>query len=769
MGRSRNRDRTRRQAPAGAVASEPVLSLAGPNRPRALVLAAISIALLIVTFSAYWKVLSNPFVQYDDPNYVTENTYVLQGLTRASVAHAFHIEYSNWHPVTWLSHMLDVQLFGLEAGKHHRTSLAIHALNVVLLFLLLVWMTKAPWPSAFAAALFAIHPLHVQSVAWISERKDLLSTLFWLLTLAAWLRFVKSRTPAWYGLSLALFSLGLMSKPMIVTLPFTLLLVDIWPLGRLSFSLKQASKQIGGLLFEKAPFFALSAASCVITFIAQKSGGLVVPLEELSYESRVGNAACAYIAYLGKTPWPTSLTAFYPQQSRTVLSWPVAGAFLLLAGITVLVVRSAKRAPYLAFGWFWYLGTLVPVIGLVQVAGQAMADRYTYVPLIGVFIATAWGLADWANQHRTFRYAIAAMAIACLVPLLALTRVQTNYWAGDREMWQHAIEVTSNNYVAENNLGTYYMTQGKTDEAITYYREAVRSAQGYADGWSNLGLALAKLNRTSEAIECFRRAVEINPDQTDGWTNLGLALGKQNRPAEAIECFQREVTRTPGDAHAWLNFGVALVKLNRYSEGIDCFQKALEMNPDYTDARLNLGSALDHENRPSEALEHYELALRTKPGAAQILNSMGLVLCRLNRLPEAIDRFHQALKADPNFADAEIDLAIALDRSSRGPEALEHFQRAVRLKPDSAQTWFYMGLTLGKQDRLSEAKESFQHALKLDPNLADAHYYLGVALLRDKRYAEAREQFVQAERLHPGFGNARDDIDKLDHLLKGKR
>jgi len=709
-----------------------------PERPKhgAAPAAAICALLIVVIFVAFWGLLSSAFVNYDDNVYVTENTRVQRGITWDNARWAFTTTYFGfYYPVTWLSHMVDCQLYGLDAGKHHLTSVVIHAVNAVLLFLLLLRMTGALWRSALVAGLFAIHPLHVESVAWIAERKDVLSTMFWLLTVLAWLGYVKKGSRGWYALALALFALGLMAKSMLVTLPLVLLLLDYWPLGRIQLGKRGWPRVPGKLLAEKAPLFVMSAASCVVTVVAQKSGGAVAQIEDFPIGQRVANAALSYVSYLKKMFWPEPLVVFYPHSHVSLLVWSVWGSLLLLAGLTVFAIRLAKRAPYLAVGWFWYLGILVPVIGLVQVGDQAKADRYTYVSLVGIFIVIAWGLADLCRASAAARWAATVALSVSLAALLVVTRVQTSYWAGDKELWQHAKAETSNNHMAEDNLGTYYMNQGKTEEAITHYREALRSAPGFAECRMNLGLALGRLNHTSEAIECFQRAVEVDPDRTEGWMNLGLELGKLNRTSEAIECFQR----------------------------------VLKKSPDNTDAQINLGSALDREGRPSEALEHYERALRTKPGSAEILNNMGLVLGRLDRMPEAIEHFEKAIQADPTLANAELNLGVAQDRSNRGAEALEHFQRALRLKPDSAQAWFYMGLALGKQDRLREAMDCFQRALKIDPDLADAHYYLGVALLREKRYAEAREQFVQAERLHPGFGQARDNIDKLDRLLKAKR
>jgi len=485
--------------------------------------AAVAAAIVVLTLLAFRGVLSNAFVIYDDNVYVTENVHVQKGLDGESIAWAFTTtDGSNWHPVTWLSHMLDVQLFGLDAGRHHGTNLLLHASNAVLLFLLLVRMTGALWRPAFVACLFAVHPLHVESVAWIAERKDVLSTLFWLLTLAAWLSYLESKTAARYLLVVLLYGLGLMAKPMLVTLPFTLLLLDFWPLRR--FALALGSRALAGLLREKAPLFAMAAASCVVTLVAQRSGGSLETLEGLRFAERLANAVLAYASYLSKTFWPASLAVFYPHPHAGLLAWSVVGSALLLAGVTALALRLARRAPFVAFGWFWYVGTLLPVIGLVQVGSQSMADRYTYVPLIGLFVAISWGLAE-LGRGRSVRYAVASLAGASLVALFVTGRVQVGHWADSVALFEHTLAVTSPNCLAHNDLGIVLFGMGRTDEAIAHFREALRIQPDYAEAHNNLGAALAQTNRVPEALEHFRQAVRLKPGFEEARDNLRKAQG----------------------------------------------------------------------------------------------------------------------------------------------------------------------------------------------------------------------------------------------------
>jgi len=624
---------------------------AAARRPRPALVASIAVALIVAVLVSYGGLLSGGFLLYDDTAYVTQNIHVHQGLARSSVSWAFTTTTAaNWHPLTWLSHMLDVQLFGLDAGRHHLISILLHALNAILLFLLLVRMTGALWRSAFVAALFALHPLHVESVAWIAERKDVLSTLFWLLTTGAWLAYVKSKKTAPYAGMLAFFALGLMAKPMLVTLPFTLLLLDYWPLQRLAFPLKGRSAEIRKLVWEKAPLFAMSAASCILTLLVQRTGGAVKTAAVFPLAQRTANAAHAYLSYLGKTFWPHTLAVFYPHAHTGLFAPSTTAAFLALACITAATLRLWKKAPWLTFGWLWYLGTLVPVIGFVQVGDQAMADRYTYVPLIGIFIAIAWGLAEAVKTHRLLRRCIAATAAMLLAALCIVTRVQTRYWSDDTALFSHALQVTRDNAVAHSTLGVVLYQKGRTKEAIAHYAEALRIDPNYAEVHNNLGLALVADGRLEAAIAQFHEALQLLPHAK----NAGKALN---------------------------NLGAALVKLNRVPEAMVWFQQAVQVDPDFPEAQGNLGDALARIGRLEDAVEHYREALRLQPDSAKTLDSLGVALARLNRAPEAMERFEQAVRLAPDFAQAHYDLAITLARTGRLEDARRRFQKALKINP----------------------------------------------------------------------------------------
>ena len=537
-------------------------------------------ALVVLTLAGFAGVVDNQFVAYDDGVYVAANPHVRDGLTAGSVAWAFAAtENSNWHPVTWISHMLDVQLFGFDAGKHHRTSLLLHAANVVLLFLLLAHITGALWRPALAAALFAVHPLHVESVAWVAERKDVLSTSFWLLTTGAWLRWLDSRTVARYAAVLALFALGLMAKPMLVTLPFTLLLLDFWPLERTGAR---------GLLNEKAPLFAMAALSCAATVAAQRAGGALQSLERFSFTERLANAIVSYAAYLGKAVWPVSLAVFYPHPHLGLGAPVVLAAAAGLVAVTALALRSARSVPYAAFGWLWYLGTLVPVIGLVQVGEQGMADRYTYVPLIGIFVAFAWGAGALAERSRSSRPVVAAAAAGAIAACFVVTTAQVRTWKNTETLFTHALAVTKDNWTAHNNLGGLLSDQGRLVAAVGHFQEVVRIRPEFAEGHYNLALALDRSKRPEEAIAQYLDALRLNPGYAAAHYNVANALLHTGRLPEAIEHYEASLRLHPVDAAAHNNLAIALNRSGRRDEAIAHYREALRIDPGFTAAAENL-------------------------------------------------------------------------------------------------------------------------------------------------------------------------------------
>lgn len=575
------------------------------NFPR---IAAICLVLAVLTVGAFWQLKDNNFVNYDDIFYLTENSQVQGGLSFSGLRWAFTATVAgNWHPLTWLSHMLDWQLYGANPSGHHLTSLILHVLNTLLLFWVLVRLTQGFWPSALVAALFALHPLHVESVAWASERKDVLSAFFWLLTMWTYLRYVERPKTGRYLSILLVFALGLMAKAMLVTEPFMLLLLDYWPLGRWSGRPEatggrrrgKAAPELGPrrtawrLIWEKTPLFALAAISCVITVVVQREAEAVISTELLPFGARLSNALVAYVSYLAKMLWPLKLAIFYPHPGANLPGWQIVGAGVLLAGFTSLAVHWRRRFPYLLVGWLWYLGTLVPVIGLVQVGSQAMADRYTYIPFIGIFIILAFGAADLASGWRSRQVTLAAVWGLALLTCLTLTWVQVGHWRNATTLFSHALQVTENNYMAYVNLGLAYDEAGKTDAALEMLQQGMRLKPNFADTYNDLGKVYDKLGRTDEAIEMFRRAIGLNPNFCDAYNNLGIDLADRGEIAAAIHQFQQARRARPDFDQPYYNLGLAYSKQGQIREAGEMFEMALKKNPNNVGARDLLASIRD--------------------------------------------------------------------------------------------------------------------------------------------------------------------------------
>jgi tetratricopeptide (TPR) repeat protein len=694
----------------------------------------LSLLLALLTAAVYAPVARNDFVNYDDSDYVTANRHVTSGLKWENVVWAFSSGHaSNWHPLTWLSHMMDCQLFGDHPAPMHLVNLIFHVLNTILLFGVLRRLTGALWPSAFVAALFGLHPLHVESVAWISERKDVLSTLFFLLTLAAYARYVEARegrasradrdgppsdspsstTPAprshavrSYALTLLLFALGLMTKPMLVTTPFVLLLLDYWPLRRFTSPAGQVPSpggpivgpvtppgglcddqrpiwisRLGPLLLEKLPFFALSAASCAITFLVQRHGGAVSTSVSLS--ARLANAVVAYGRYIRKMFCPNDLSVLYPHPGNWPLVNVIWSAAALLA-ISALVVAQARARPYLLIGWLWFLGTLVPVIGLVQVGIQSMADRYTYVPMIGLFIMVTWSLAELRPDAPKRNVALAIGAGCSLLACSLLTIRQVGFWRDSEALFTRAVQVTKNNYLAYNNLGFYLSNHGRPAEALENYRRSLEINPNYEDALNNMGYALAGQKRFDQAISYYQAALRVRPDHVEVHNNLGNALSEEGKIDEAIQQYRFVLEKQADHADAHNNLGIALAMQGKLDEALPHFRDAIRYKPNYASAHSNLGNALAAQRKFAEATQEYQESLRLKPDDAQAHNNLGNVLAEQGRVAEAITNYTEAIRLNADNPEAHFNLALALILQDKSAEALAHLKEAVRLKPDYA-------------------------------------------------------------------------------------
>ena len=519
-----------------------------PLTPQART-SSVAAALAALVVAAYSRVGGNGFVDFDDGAYVYDNPVVREGLSADGVAWAFTAAHSaNWHPLTWLSHMLDVSVFGLDPGAHHWVSVLLHALNTVLLFLVLRGLTGALWRAAFAAALFGLHPLHVESVAWIAERKDVLSALFWLLAIGAYARYARQPSRERYLVVAAAFALGLLSKPMVVTLPAVLLLLDAWPLGRWSPTEPRPWTRLRPLLVEKLPLFALSLVSSVVTWYAQSASAATGTLSSYPLVERLSNAVVSYGTYLAKTVWPASLGVFYPHPSTLgegVQVGPLVASAAALVTISVVAARQAARRPYLAFGWLWYLGTLVPVIGIVQVGSQACADRCTYLPLIGVFVVVAWGLGELVERRPELRAGLAAATGAVLLALGAAIWVQTGYWSDSVTLYRRTIAVEGRSWLAWNNLGNQHLGRGELDRAMECFQEALRIFPGYGEAWYNAGNVHMQRMDREPAVAAYQRALELDGGNLDAWNNLGVAFLNLGRYPEAIANFESALRIEP--------------------------------------------------------------------------------------------------------------------------------------------------------------------------------------------------------------------------------
>ena len=600
--------------------------------------ALLAISVLIV----YGQVGKFDFIRYDEELYVTKNPHVLSGMSLDGLLWAFTtLDAGNWHPLTWLSLMLDRELYGMNAGGYHWTSVVLHLLSGLLLFFTFSRMTGHPWRSGLLAGLFLIHPLHVESVAWVAERKDVLSGLFWMLSMWGYARYAERPGAGRYLQVVLFFAMGLMSKPMVVTLPFVLLLLDYWPLGRMDRG------TVIRLLYEKAPLFFLSTASSIITFIAQKEGEAVASLQILPFTGRMGNAVVSYAGYLVKLIWPFNLAIFYTHPG----TWPareIVLALILLLLITSLVLAKNRHCRYMLVGWLWYLGTLVPVIGLVQVGAQAMADRYTYLPVIGIFIMVAWGSAELLQDSRCRRVIWGAVSGAVMAILLFMTQIQVGYWKNSIALFSHALHVAGKNYLAHNNLAR----------------------------------ALTNEKKYTEAVEHYRTAIRINPFYLPPYLNLGLTWMEQGKLEEAMTCLTEALKIKPGDVDVLFIRGNLLSKKGLWDEAIAEYRMALKEKPYDSTLHNNLGLALTRKGRVDQAIEEYRAAIRLAPEHAGAHNNLAMLLLGRGQIDDAVGHFREAIKYQPDYVNVHYQLARLLSSKGLADEAAYHLREARRINPD---------------------------------------------------------------------------------------
>ncbi|MEW6306462.1 MAG: tetratricopeptide repeat protein [Verrucomicrobiota bacterium] len=663
----------------------------------------IALLLAFGTLILYWPATRFEFVDYDDPAYVVQNPYVTRGLSMEGLKYAFTgrvLEY--WQPLTLLSHMLDCELFGTNAAAHHSVNLLFHTVNTVLLFLLLHGMTGRLWEGAWVAALFAWHPLHVESVAWIAERKDVLSTFFWSLTIWAYWRYAEgSRFKVqgsggrahlgFYTLALVFFVLGLLSKSMVVTLPCLLLLLDFWPLRRWDLRLGKATESAPDathafvpwqrLVLEKVPFFALTAAISAITFLNQKAGGSFISSDSLPLGLRLANALVSYGRYLQLTFWPEGLAAFYPHPGFWP-AWRVLICGAAVAGGCAAAAWQWRARPWLAVGWFWFFGTLVPVIGLVQAGWHSIADHFTYVPLTGIFILLAWGGAEVVRRRTDLKKPAAVAAVVVLVTCAVLTREQMQVWRNSEALFSHAIKVTKDNYIALMGMGNVLANRGQPAQAIPYLREAVRIQPYFTDALNCLGDALEAAGQRAEAKEVFQKALRITPDNAETHLGLGNVLSQEGQFEAAAEHYRKALAEKPAQLTARNNLANMLVKLGRFDEAVTHYQELLRINPNMAEAHYNLAATYSRVGRLNEAAPHYEAALKLNPNDARTHAGIGFMELRLGRVDAALTHFREWARLAPEEAEPHYRLGLVLASTGQHPEALKELRETLRIAPD---------------------------------------------------------------------------------------
>jgi len=615
----------------------------------------ICLFLVISTLVVYWQVRNYEFVNYDDSLYVTDNLRVQAGLTLENVRWALTAtQSSNWHPLTWMSHMLDCQLYGLHAGRHHLISMLFHIMNTLLLFLVFREMTGDLWQSSFIAALFALHPIHVESVAWAAERKNVLSTFFWMLTMWSYVRYSRHPEIKRYLLVMLVFVLGLMSKPMLVTLPFVLLLLDYWPLSRLQPGL---SANVAGslqpkatgirLVLEKIPLFVFAGASCAVTLGVQP----LYSFDQFPLHVRIANALVSYAGYIGKMIWPGNLACIYPYPQQ-IPAWKVTAAGLFLVFISFLAVRSVRRRPYFLVGWLWYLGTLVPVIGLVQVGPQAMADRYAYVPLVGLFIIIAWGFSDIAARWRHKTVLLSICAGMVLSALMVCTWFQVGRWQNSITLFEHALKITDDNWLAHTNFGKALFDEGRLDGAVYHYNKAITIKPDCVPALYNLGKALSDSGDIDRAAWFYKKVLKIEPDYVGAHNNLGNILAVNGNFDEAVRHYKEALRINSEDIDAHNNLANVLAAQGEQDEAVRHYTEAIRIDPGYANAHYNFGNLLAEMDQEKfrGAVTYFSKGIKIGPKYAVAYNQIGVNLARQGQLKKAGELFLKAIRIDPNYA-----------------------------------------------------------------------------------------------------------------------
>jgi protein O-mannosyl-transferase len=736
----------------------------------------LCLVLAAITFAVFGRAAGFDFINLDDDLYVYENAQVAGGLSLKGLAWVFtHADCHFYHPLTMLSLMVDYQLHGLHAGGYHLTNVLLHTASVILLFLVLRQMTGALWRSAFVAAVFAIHPLRVESVAWVAERKDVLGTFFFMLTLGAYARYVRQpNSLARYLMVAAAFVLALLSKPTMVTLPFVLLLLDYWPLHRFedpgTVHAPEYFEIPRRLILEKIPLLALAAGACAVTVVAEGKEAIAT-LAEVSMSARIGNALVSYVLYLRQMIWPEGLAVFYPLPERGYALWTMALSFLMLVLITGGVLAFGRKRPWLSTGWLWYLGMMTPMIGIVQVGKFAHADRMTYLPQIGIYLAVTWLAAEWGAKWRVGCAAIGALMAAVLGVLIICAWQQTAYWKNNETLWRHALDCTTGNSIAHLNLGSDFLEKGRADEAITQFQEALQIRPAFAYARLDLGNALFQKGRRDEAIVEFQQALHINPAFTEAENNLGNALSHMGRRGEAISHFQKALLISPNDADTHNNFGDTLRQEGKLDEAISHFEQALHAKPNFAEAHYNFGIALRQKGELDEAIAQYQMALDINPAFAEARNNLGNALLQKGMADQAMIEYQKALQINSNYSDAHYNLGNILSQKGRTDEAIAHIQTALQIAPanpimQNSLAWLLATSAKASLRNGPRAVELARQANALtDGTNPMILHTLAAALAEAGRFSEAKECVQKAIELARAAGRT-EMVDRFKFELQ---
>jgi len=753
--------------------------------------------LVIPVLLVYYQVTNHTFISFDDPDYVTANHRVQQGLTPENIVWAFSFskegDKTYFHPLTWLSHMTDCQLFGLNPAYHHLTNLFFHIVNSFLLFMLLKISTGLPYRSLAVAVLFALHPICVDTVAWVAERKNLLSSFFWFLTMLAYVWHTKKPGIIRYMAVFVLFILGLLSKPMLVTIPCVLLLMDFWPLKRFKpVDIRSAIRDGAGLIKEKIPLFALSFFWSILSMLSIQRLGVEVPTYSRPMDLRISNAIVSYVNYIGKILWPFDLAIFYPYP-RHVPFWEIAFALLVLISISYVVFKKIKESPWLAVGWLWFLGTLVPVLGLTQNGlWPALADRWAYIPSVGIFIMAVWGVVEAINRIKmppTLSTALAVIAFFVIVPT---TWVQVRYWSTNYTLFQHALDVTENNWAANNNLGKFFSKQkmfnkavhhfktanammpdqpitltnigvalsnlGKDKEAAHYYKQAIQLNKNYKTAHYNLGLLYASQGDEELALQYYQNAIQIDPDYEDAHNNMGLLYFNQGQTDNALLHFQKAIQTDTDNAKSHNNLGLLFYKMGETEQSLMHYQKAIQIDPEFAEAHFNLGLLFYHTGNTKKAEEHYNTSIHINPNYAEAYNNLGLLYSDLEKTDEAIHHFQKATQLDPDYDAAYCNMGVVYSNLGQTPDAVSCITKAIVISPRNVKYYNHLGIILEQAGHTDQAINTFNKALEIIPDDPTTHINLGNLFIKRGQTKKAILHFNTALRSQPDSVEAHNNL-----------